>query len=71
MIDDFPEVPEWFERAVRARVDSGAHGSSDEVLHACLEALENKEMNHRFPRTDLREAISAARWRLDDGERVP
>jgi antitoxin ParD1/3/4 len=66
-------IPPEFERAVLERVRSGMYDSADEVLFACLKALEREEHDHEAKlerlRQDLDVAIEeAARGEVIDGE---
>jgi len=64
-------IPPEFERAVRGRVESGKYESTDDVLKACLEALElleaDLEENHEWLKREIQLGIDEA----DRGEMIP
>ena len=61
-------IPPEFERAVLERVQSGAYESTDDVLKACLEALEMIEAEDD---EWLKREIQAGLDELDRGEGIP
>ena len=61
-------IPPEFERAVLERVQSGAYESTDDVLKACVEALEIIEAEDD---EWLRREIQAGIDELDRGEGIP
>ena len=50
-------IPPEFERAVLERVESGQYASPEEVLRACLEALEREEESESSQLDALRHEI--------------
>ncbi|HEX2205140.1 MAG TPA: hypothetical protein VHG91_17645 [Longimicrobium sp.] len=64
-------IPPDFERAVLERVRAGMYESVEEVLRACLEALEREEENRGMSTEDLRREIRRGREQLDRGESLP
>ena len=68
-------IPPEFERAVMERVESGQYDSPEEVLMACLEALERLEEDETAELDELRREIelgirSAEEEPLIPGEEV-
>ena len=63
-------VPLEFERAVLERVRSGRYGSTDEVLSACLRALEFVEDHGRDVEV-LRRELQEAAEEAARGESIP
>jgi antitoxin ParD1/3/4 len=61
-------IPPEFERAVRERVESGEYASTDDVLKACLEALEREEAEDD---EWLKREIQLGLDELDRGEGIP
>lgn len=61
-------IPPEFERAVLQRVQSGEYASTDDVLKACLEALEREEAEDD---EWLKYEIKLALDELDRGEGIP
>jgi antitoxin ParD1/3/4 len=62
----FDLTPE-FERAVLERVRSGRYKSTDEVLRACIEALEREERSLEELRRDVKVGLDE----LERGEGIP
>ena len=65
----FPIPPE-FERAVLDRVRSGQYASAEDVLRACLEALEQAEAQEDADFDELRREIRIGLDELNRGERL-
>ena len=65
----FPLPPE-FERAVLDRVRSGQYASVEEVLRACLDALEREEAQEDADLEELRREIRIGLDELNRGERL-
>lgn len=61
-------IPPEVERAIRERVESGQYESAEDVLRACLEALEEQEENCGLTLDELRNEIRIGREQLDRGE---
>jgi putative addiction module CopG family antidote len=64
-------IPPEFERAVLERVASGAYGSTDEVLLACLAALEDEERQDEARLESLRHDVRLAMEQHERGEYSP
>lgn len=64
-------IPPEFERAVLERVASGAYGSTDDVLRACLAALEGEEREDEARLESLRRDVRLAMEQHDRGEFSP
>jgi putative addiction module CopG family antidote len=61
-------IPPDFERAVRERVESGAYASTDDVLQACLDALERDESSEAAKLDALRRDVQVAMDQYERGE---
>jgi len=61
-------IPPRFERAIRERVESGAYASTDDVLQACLEALERDESSEAAKLDALRRGVQVAMDQHERGE---
>lgn len=66
---DFPIPPE-LAHAVHERVRSGQYASTDEVLRAMLDALEEREAEHVEKIDALRREVRIGLDQLDRGERL-
>ncbi|HEX8903897.1 MAG TPA: hypothetical protein VF771_03605, partial [Longimicrobiaceae bacterium] len=65
-------IPPEFERAVLERVQSGEYESTDAVLEACLEALEQREQDLADEQNEwLKREIQLGLDQLDRGEGIP
>jgi len=64
-------IPPEFERAIRERVASGAYASTDDVLKACLEALELLEADLAEENEWLRREVQIGIDEADRGELIP
>ena len=64
-------IPPEFERAVLERVASGAYESTDDVLLACLAALEDEEREDEARLESLRRDVRHAMEQHDRGEFSP
>ena len=52
-------IPPELERAILERVESGEYASTDDVLRACLDALEAEENEREARRERMRRALDA------------
>ncbi|HSU13421.1 hypothetical protein [Longimicrobium sp.] len=64
-------IPPEFERAVLERVASGAYESTEDVLKACLEALELLEADMAEENEWLRREVQIGIDEADRGELIP
>jgi antitoxin ParD1/3/4 len=64
-------IPPEFERAVLDRVASGQYESTDDVLYACVSALEDFESRPHDDLERLRAALQIGIEQADRGELVP
>jgi len=61
-------IPPEFERAVRERVESGKYESTDDVLKACIDALQEREASEVEDLEELRRQIQVGIDQFDRGE---
>jgi putative addiction module CopG family antidote len=64
-------IPPGFERAIRERVESGAYPSTDDVLQACLDALQRDESSEAAKLDALRRDVQVAMDQYERGEYSP
>jgi antitoxin ParD1/3/4 len=61
-------IPPEFERAILERVESGEYPSTDDVLRACLDALEREENEYEAKLAQLRADIQVGLDQYERGE---